>query len=146
MDSKLNHNLHVEKLCSKLSRYCHITQIIKDHLTVDASRNIYYALIHSIVSYGLLVWGGRLLNGSVAQKLHKLQNKIVLNLFCSTTETINDVGGIFKRSCILMFRDLYKMKICVTMFKILNEGYAPYQYDTVNDYVREGDHNTRNHN
>ncbi len=92
LDSKLNHNLHVEKLCSKLSLYCHITRKIKDHLTVDASRNIYYALIHSIVSYGLLVWGRRLLNGPVAEKLHKLQNKIVLNLFGSTTETINDVG------------------------------------------------------
>ncbi len=112
----------MEKLCSKLSRYCHITHKIKDHLTVDASHNIYHALIHSIISYGLLVWGGRLLNGPWGEKLYKLQNKIVLNLFGSTTETINDVGSIFKRSCILKFRDLYKMKICVTMYKILNES------------------------
>ncbi len=55
LDSKLNHNLHVEKLSSKLRRYCHITRKIKDHLTADASRNIYYALIHSIVFYSLLV-------------------------------------------------------------------------------------------
>ncbi len=101
MDSKLNHN-SCGKVKLKLSRYCHITRKIKDHLTVDASRNIYYALIHSIVSYGLLVWSGRLLNGPVAEKLHKLQNKIVhklqnkivLNLFGSTTKTINDVGSI----------------------------------------------------
>ncbi len=58
---------------------------------------------------------------------------------------INDVGGIFKRSCILKFRDLYKMKVCVTIYKILNEGYAHFLYNTVNDYVREHDH-TRNHN
>ncbi len=38
------------------------------------------------------------------------------------------------------------MKICVTMYIILNEGYAPFLYDTVNDYVREHDHNTRNYN
>ncbi len=136
----------MEKLCSKLSRYCHITCTIKDHLTVEASRDIYYALIHSIVSYGLLVLDGRLINWPVAETLHKLQNKIILNLFGSTTGTINFVGSIFKRLCILQFRDLYKMKICVTMYKILNEGYALFLYDTVNVYVREHDHNTRNHN
>ncbi len=38
------------------------------------------------------------------------------------------------------------MKICVTMYKILIEGYKAFLYDTVNDYVREHDHNTRNHN
>ncbi len=32
------------------------------------------------------------------------------------------------------------------MYEILNEGNAPFLYDTVNDYVREHDHNTRNHN
>ncbi len=36
--------------------------------------------------------------------------------------------------------------MCVTMYKILNEGYTPFLYDTVNDYVREHDHNTRYHN
>ncbi len=55
------------------------------------------------------------------------------------------LGVSFKRLCILKFRDLYKMKIFVMMYKILNEGYAPFLYDTVNDYVREHDHNTRNH-
>ncbi len=30
------------------------------------------------------------------------------------------------------------------MYKILNEGYAPFMYDTVNDYVRGHNHNTRN--
>ncbi len=55
-----------------------MTRKIKDHLTVDASRNIYPALIYSTVSYVLLVWGGRLLNGPVAEKLHKLQNKLYL--------------------------------------------------------------------
>ncbi len=37
------------------------------------------------------------------------------------------------------------MKICVMMYKILNEDYAPFLYNTVNDYLREHDHNTRNH-
>ncbi len=32
------------------------------------------------------------------------------------------------------------------MYKILNEGYAPFLYDTVNDYVREYEHYNRNHN
>ncbi len=58
----------------------------------------------------------------------------------------NDFGGIFKRSCILKFRDLNKMKICAMMYKILKDGYAPFLYNTVNDYVREHDHNTRNLN
>ncbi len=122
------------KSCSKLSRYCHITLKIKDHLTVDTSGNICYALIHSIVSYDLLVWGGILLNGPMAEKLHKLQNEIVLNLFGSTTESINDVGSFLKRSCILKLRDLYKMKICVMMYKILNEGYAPLLYHLYKKY------------
>ncbi len=56
------------------------------------------------------------------------------------------VGVFFKRTCILKFRDLYEMNICVIMFKILNEGYAPFLSDTLNDYVREHDHNTRNNN
>ena len=133
LDSRLNHDFHVRNLCSRLSRLCHVTRSrrINCYLTPEASKSLYYAMVHSIVSYGLLVWGGRLLDGPMSRKLHRLQRKIVFNLFGLPHETLYDIDVILKRTCILKFKDLFITKMSVTVYKILYENYAPFLYNSI---------------
>ncbi len=41
--------------------------------------------------------------------------------------------GVFLRDRAFSSLDLYKMKICVTMYKILNDGYAPFLLMTMQE-------------
>ena len=47
------HTNHMRQLASKLSKQ------IRKYLSVKASHTYYYGFIHSLLSYGLLVWGAQ---------------------------------------------------------------------------------------
>ena len=56
---------------------------------------------------------------------------------------MDDIGVIFKRANILKFKDSYNVKVCVTMYKILYDNYAPFLYNALIGNVREHGHDTR---
>jgi hypothetical protein len=143
LDTRLCHDFHVRSLCTRLSRLSHITRRVKNYLTLEASKNLYYALVHSIVSYGLLVWGGKLMSGPLSHKLRRLQNKIIFNLFSLPHESMDDINRMYKRTGILKFHDLFHMQTCTAIYKILNENYASFLYDILVENIRDHEHNTR---
>jgi hypothetical protein len=146
IDERLNYTTHIKYIKSRLSRLRYLSKRLRSYLTTESARSLYYGLVHSIVSYGLLVWGGVFLEGAYAGQLASLQDRIVFNLFSEVHETINDVTDIYKRMKILKFADLYKVKICVFIYKILNESHAPFLYDILDYNVREHHYDIRNPN
>ncbi len=141
VDSKLNHKFHVKHLEASLSIYRYISSKIRLVLTIDSAKTFYYGMVHSIVCYGLLVWGAVLIEGVSAKRLCKLQNKIIYNLFANDNESILDIKSICKRMDILQLPDLYKVNACTCIFKIINENYAPFLVDSIEQYSREHDNN-----
>jgi hypothetical protein len=146
MDERLNYKTHVKYIKTRLSRVKYLSRRIRPYLTIESARCIYYGLVHSIVSYGLLVWGGVFLEGASASRLCGLQDKIIFNLFSDSHETMEDVTCIYKRMNILKFVDLYKVKICVFIYKVLNEDYVPFLYDVLEGNAREHHYDIRNPN
>ncbi len=112
-------------------------------MTIDSGKTFYYGIVHFIVCYGLIVWGAVLVEGVSANRPCKLYDRIIYNLFANDNETILDIKSIRKRMGILQLPDMYKVNACACIFKILNENYAPFLVDSIEQYSREHDHNTR---
>ena len=68
----LKWSVHIQSLCSKLNKVCYIIKSLKDEVSLHILRNIYFAKFQSLVSYGLIFWGGE--NESI--KVFKIQKRI----------------------------------------------------------------------
>ena len=143
IDDRFVHTKHMKQLASKLSTFNYITKQIRKYLSSEASHTYYYGFIYSVLSYGLLVWAGAITQNALGLRLCKLHNKIIFNLFSHNGETMNDICKIYKRQKMLKLEDVYKVKACSTLFKILYEGYAPFLYDNVIALIRINNYNTR---
>ena len=145
IDERLTHSTHVKLISTKLSRFKHITKQIRKYLSPQAARTYYYGFIYSAISYGLLVWAGSLSN-ALGTRLCRLHDKIIFNLFSKDYETMGVVNNIYKRNKILKLDDLYKLKSCHTLYKIMHEGYSPFLFETITSLINSSRYNTRHSN
>lgn len=58
VDNRLQWGPHITTLCSKLSSAAFAVRQIRQFSDVDTARLVYFAYFHSIMSYGILLWGG----------------------------------------------------------------------------------------
>jgi hypothetical protein len=56
IDNKLPWNNHAEMLCNRLNQITFLLQLVKT-VTIMTLRTVYFALFHSAITYGILVWG-----------------------------------------------------------------------------------------
>ena len=76
IDKNLSWKEHYNKLTLKLRSKIGLLHKSKNFLTIECRRNIYYAQIHSNLTYSLVIWGN-MLDQTLATKLNKLQNKCI---------------------------------------------------------------------
>ena len=76
IDDKLNWDSHLNKIILKIRSRIGLLRKGKNLLTRHAKKILYYAQIHSILQYGLVVWGPLSSKGNLS-KLQKMQNKCV---------------------------------------------------------------------
>ena len=57
LDENLTWNNHIIELSNKLKRLFHIFYNIRDYLTKENIKTIYYALVYSRIKYGISVYG-----------------------------------------------------------------------------------------
>ena len=79
IDENLNWNSHIKKLSKKLSSSAGILNLIKDNITEELHKNLYYTLFESHLSYGITVWGG--VSNNKIEPLFKKQKKCLRILF-----------------------------------------------------------------
>ena len=75
LDHQLSFNAHIDTLSKKLSRAVGILCKLQLFLNKTTLLNLYYALFHSHIQYGLLAWSGT--DKSYYNKISILQNKAV---------------------------------------------------------------------
>ena len=71
-DKHLNWEPHIEHLCKKLLRACGALIKIRNCVSIQTMREIYDALIHFYLRYGIIVWGN--ISKNVAKPLISLIN------------------------------------------------------------------------
>ena len=86
-------------------------------------------MYYSMVSYVIAVWGGLLCTQRCAG-LISVHRRLVKNLF-GRFHPGNEVVCIFKRERLLKVPDIYRLRVALYMFKIINFG----SYPTLNEAI-----------
>ena len=147
-DCKLKFKSHVAAICSKLHRFCGITFRLKNKLNLHSARSFYFAYFHSVASYCISVWGGLLLCSRKGDRLCKLQDRIIKNLFLRFYPQLS-MNELYFRLNLLKLPDVYRLRLATLMFKmlkldqlssildLLNLRNCPHAYTTrqTDDYV-----------
>jgi hypothetical protein len=101
IDETLSWNQHIELIATKLCSACYVLRNLKHIVPQTTLWTIYYAYIHSILSYGI-IFGG---NSSNVNKLFILQKKTVRIL--SNTGTRESCREAFKNMEIMTLYSQY---------------------------------------
>ena len=81
----------------KLSTTCYLIQNIKPYLSISTLNIIYHSLFHSIISYGIMLWG----NSSRGSVIFKKQKRVI--------KIITEYG--YRESCRELFKELKKLQL-----------------------------------
>jgi hypothetical protein len=97
IDETLSWNQHIDVIATKLCSACYVLRNLKHIVPQTTLRTIYYAYIHSILSYGIIVGG----NSTIVNKLFIVQNK--------TVRILSNIGA--RESCREAFKNLEIMTL-----------------------------------
>ena len=122
IDNKLKFQTQVDYLNGRLSQLCGISFRLKQYFNFDAAKKFYYAFVYSVLTYGIAVWGGVILSSNKCARLDRLHSKIIFNLFSSFYPNSE---CLYKEVGILKLNDIYKLRICIYMYRALNTNMYP---------------------
>ena len=85
IDKHLTWHDHIDKLCKKVASAIGALKRVRSYITIDASIQIYQALIQPHFDYCCTVWDG--LGETLSTKLQKLQNRAARVIMRSSYDT-----------------------------------------------------------
>lgn len=110
LDNNLNGKIHIEKLSRKLSKLCYALCKLWISISLTALLQVYYALVHSNIRYGILFWG----NSTSVDTILKIQKRCVRIL--TNSGPIEHARPLFKQLKILTVIDVYILE-CANFVK-----------------------------
>jgi len=72
IDDSLSWKAHIDQMMSKLNTACFVILTIQAIMSQKTSRVVYFAYLHSIMSYGIIFWG----NQPHSEKIFKIQKRV----------------------------------------------------------------------
>ena len=144
-DSHFKFNIHVTELCKKLSRYCGISFRLKNKLNLHTARTFYYAYFYSTVSYCIAAWGGLLICSHRGDKLCRLQDRMVKNLFSRYYPGLT-LNELYIRINLLKLGDIYRLRLVILLYRMLKLGHFPEILSFINPTSGVHEHETRQSN
>jgi len=97
IDDTLSWKQHIEHVVNRMCTACYALRNIKCVVPIDTLRVIYFAHIHSIMSYGVIFWG----SSSHANKVFILQKRIIR--ITTNTKPRDSCREVFKNMEIMTF-------------------------------------------
>jgi hypothetical protein len=143
LDNRFNHTLHLKTLVSRLSRLKFVSSRVGKFMTLEAARTFYFSMVQSVLCYGLLIWGGTCQSSFRYKKICKWQDKIIRNLFGRINDFPMQIDRLYKSIGILRLQDLYKLRTCHFVYRILNENVAPFLLVRILGLIKCHTHDTR---
>ena len=119
LDRNLCWDKHLSVTCSKMKQNLGLMRKCKNHLDNRVLRIMYYAHIHSHLSYSILVWGSTT-KGSNLKKLQKIQNACI-----KTMQPNMKLTEGFRNLKILTVHELVDLELCKFFFKLMNGMLPP---------------------
>ena len=73
IDDSLSWTAHIDQMMSKLNTACFVIGMIQAMMSQETLRMVYFAYVHSIMSYGIIFWG----NQPHSEKIFKIQKRVI---------------------------------------------------------------------
>ena len=132
IDSHLTWENHIEHCKSKVSSGIYALNMSKHVLKQSHLKILYYSLIHSHLTYGLILWGNAL--QKYISKLERVQKKAIRAI---TRSKFNAPSSpVFRELNILKLRDLYKLNVGTFLYKFV---YKTLPVPLLRLYIYHGD-------
>ena len=112
LEDNLKWTVHIQYLAQKLSRLCFAIQITRRVLGLESLRNLYFAYFHSVITYGIILWG----NSPQARLIFKLQKRVIRTIMRVRKQT--SCRELFKKLHILPLPCIYILETLVHVKKI----------------------------
>jgi len=109
IDTTLSWQQHVENLKKKLSTATFVIRKLSNCLSIQYLRDVYFALFHARLSYGILLWGG----SSHSHEVFLAQKRVVRVLF--GLSKYESCRGVFRRGNIMTVACQYIYTVLVHM-------------------------------
>ena len=77
LDSKLQWKTHLSSLAGRLSSAVYAVRKIKQLTDIDTARLVYFSYFHSVMSYGILLWG----NATDIETIFILQKRAIRSIY-----------------------------------------------------------------
>ena len=116
IDNKLTFGSHIEYLESKLFQAVGIISKLKHFFPSSVLLKLYYALFHSNILYGLLIWHNTY--STYTNKISRLQNKAI-KLITKSKRT-DKCAPIYEKLKILQLYNLHIYETATFMYKFYN--------------------------
>ena len=133
LDRELRFDKHINSVCKKISKTIGLLYKIRQFVSVNTMKNLYYTLIYPYLIYCNIIWGGTYVTHLAP--LITLQKKIVRIITSQSYLAHTDL--LFKQTGILKIQDIHKYLLGIYMFKNKIKNNLPYPAH---------DHNTRGSN
>ena len=112
IDEHLTWQKHINHVNRKISRAMFAIKQTKHFLPRHILRNLYFTLIHSHLTYGIIAWGNA--GQSIIHKTITLQKRAIRIINSAGYNSHTD--PLFSKSNILKFADLYEYQCALFMF------------------------------
>ncbi len=117
----LNHKMdweeHTKYVGNKMSSGLYALNSLKHFFPSSILTALYYALIHSHLSYGCMLWGNT--HNKYLHKINILQRKAIRTI--NHAKYNAESSQLFKKTNVLKLDDIYRVQISQLMFKITKQ-------------------------
>ena len=112
LDENLTWQAHINYISKKISQSLFAIHRVKHILPTSSLKSLYYALIHSHLSYAIQVWG----NSNFLYKLITRQKRALRAI--SKKPYLSHTEPLFKHNKILKLEDLYCLQVTIFMYDL----------------------------
>ena len=133
IDENLTWKYHLTNINTKNSNSLFAIKQVKRVLPYSCLKTLYYSLIHSHLSYGILAWGNAV--QSILYHTIILQKRAVRIIHNATFNS--HTNPLFQHSRVLKLHDIYEYQSVLFIFDFIN-GKLPASFNTVftlNKYI-----------
>ena len=107
IDDKLNWSEHINYIHSKLSKSLYALNCSKHLIPTSYMKTLYDSLIHSYLTYGILLWGSTY--QTYMNKLEVIQKKSIRSIYNAPYNS--HTTSLFKDSKILKLKDVHELEL-----------------------------------
>jgi hypothetical protein len=122
IESMLSRKAHIQQLTPKLYSACYAVRAIKPFISQDAVRLVYFSYFHSLMTYGVIIWG----NSSDSVQVFRMQKRVVRILTGSSCR--DSCRELFKTlkilplQCQYIYIYIYIYIYALALFVVNNKG------------------------